>query len=177
MALHPRQPNKSVVAVDTGSDLGVKLLPQKWREWKAAHPQQPTTLNAYYMPGAGLVAKEESWAGKLSFGYMVLTDVPVMEANVAEVGIGGSGYEGTLGLAALKRLDFIVDGRQGIAYARARKTPVPPYEHNRLGVVFVPQESRSDELVAQVVDGSPAYEAGIRNGDVLLKIGELDVTK
>ncbi len=31
--------------------------------------------------------------------------------------------------------------------------------------------------MADVADESPAYEAGIRNDDVLLKIGELDATK
>jgi C-terminal processing protease CtpA/Prc len=33
------------------------------------------------------------------------------------------------------------------------------------------------DLVARVIDGTPAYEAGIRNGDVLLKVGDLDATK
>jgi C-terminal processing protease CtpA/Prc len=32
-------------------------------------------------------------------------------------------------------------------------------------------------LVAHVIQGSPAYEAGVRDGDVLLRIGDLDVTK
>ena len=31
--------------------------------------------------------------------------------------------------------------------------------------------------MACVVDGSPAYQAGIRNGDILLKIDEKDVTQ
>src|SRR5690242_15954824 len=35
----------------------------------------------------------------------------------------------------------------------------------------------NDDLIAHVVDGSPAHEAGIRNGDVLLKIADLDVTR
>ena len=51
------------------------------------------------------------------------------------------------------------------------------YEHNRLGAVFVPFQPNTDALVALVVDRGPAQEAGIRNGDVLLKIGELDVTR
>jgi C-terminal processing protease CtpA/Prc len=33
------------------------------------------------------------------------------------------------------------------------------------------------DLVARVINGSPAFAAGIRNGDVLLKVGGLDATK
>jgi C-terminal processing protease CtpA/Prc len=40
----------------------------------------------------------------------------------------------------------------------------------------VPQDSQSDDLVAHVIKSSPGYDAGIRNGDVLLKIGHLDCT-
>jgi C-terminal processing protease CtpA/Prc len=72
---------------------------------------------------------------------------------------------------------MVVDGRQGIVYIRSKTTPPLPYWHNRLGAVFVPRDSQNDDLVAHVVDGDPAYEAEIRNDDVLLKIGELDVTK
>jgi len=41
----------------------------------------------------------------------------------------------------------------------------------------MPLDKNSGDLVAHVVRASPAYEAGIRNGDVLLKVGDLDVTK
>jgi serine protease Do len=43
--------------------------------------------------------------------------------------------------------------------------------------VFVPTNAQSNDLTAQVVDGTPAQAAGIRVGDVLLKIDEVDVTK
>jgi S1-C subfamily serine protease len=129
------------------------------------------------MPGAGTVVIEEDWAKELTFGPLVLIDVPVMLANVAEQAMGSPGFEASLGLAALKRLDFIVDGDLGIAYIRTKTTPAPSYEHNRLGAVFAPTDLQGGDLVARVIDGSPAYEAGVRNGDVLLKVGDLDVTK
>jgi hypothetical protein len=127
-----------------------------------------------------LVVKEEAWADKISLGPVVLTGVPVMEADVADITLGSLSdvqYEATLGLVALKRLDIIIDRKDDNVYVRPKKTPSIPYEHNRLGAVFVPHDSQSDDLLAHVVDGSPAYEAEIRNDDVLLKIGELDVTK
>ena len=69
-----------------------------------------------------------------------------------------------------------MDGKTGVAYVQPHPGPRAPYQHNRLGAIFAPGDA-SDDLVAFVLDGSPAYEAGIRNGDVLLKIGDLDATK
>ena len=84
-------------------------------------------------------------------------------------------HEAILGIAALKQLDLIVDGKTGVAYVQPHSGP-RARQHNRLGAIFAPGHA-SDDLVAFVLDGSPAYEAGIRNGDVLLKIGNLDATK
>jgi hypothetical protein len=46
-----------------------------------------------------------------------------------------------------------------------------PVLSNNISVAFVPRDLQSDDLVAHVVAGSPAYEAGIRDGDILLKVG------
>ena len=168
----------TVITVDTGTDKGVSLSPKRWCKWRAAHSNESTTLDASYSPVEGLVVSEEAWAKELSFGPLTLTDVPAFAATSAEVAaLGSSQYESRFGLAALKRMDFIVDGRKGIAYVRPKKTPPPPCEHNRLGAVFVPRDDQNDDLIAHVVAGSPAHEAGIRNGDVLLKIADLDVTR
>ncbi len=170
---------KTTVFIDTGSADGVSLNPQMWREWKVTHTNQPITINAYYNPVIGVVVEEEAWTHDIAFGPLVLTDVPVMQADSNEVALDTSRqtqYEASLGLTALKRLDIIIDGKHGIAYLRSKKTPPLPYEHNRLGANFVPATSQSDELVAKVADGSPAQEAGIQNGDVLLKLDELDVS-
>jgi hypothetical protein len=171
-------PSPLAIAVDTGSSSGVSVAPGKWKAWKAAHDTEPRTLDAYYMPGAGLMIKEEFWAHELALGSLTLTEVPVMEANRAEMVIGAKGYEATLGLAALKRLEMVVDGKKGVVYLRHKTGPAPPYGHNRLGAVFTPDHAdRDDDLIAHVVNPSPAYAAGIRDGDHLLKVEELDVTK
>ena len=72
---------------------------------------------------------------------------------------------------------MIIDGQVGVAHLHPRDPPAPPYDHNRLGAVFTPVNLQTDDLIGRVADGSPAQEAGIRNGDILLKIGDLDATK
>jgi hypothetical protein len=171
---------KLILALDSGCDYGVKLNPQRWHDWKSAHANQPFTMQAYYTPNPGLVVTEESWADKISLGLLTLTDVPVMEADSGDVALHSSPqtkFEATLGFAALKRLDIIIDGKHGVAYLRPKQAPALPYDHNRLGAVFVPLNLQEDDGLTHVLDGSPAYEAGIRHDDVLLKIGDLDVTK
>jgi len=167
----------TTVAVDTGSDGGVALSPDRWRDWKTGHANQPLTVDANYSPSFGLVVSEEGWARELAVGPLAITEVPVTEASMAEVALHPTNYQATLGLAALKRLDVIIDGTEGMIYLRARETPPAAYEHNRLGAVFVPVDLQSEDLIGQVLKGSPAWEAGIRSGDVLLQIDDLDVTE
>jgi len=163
----------STLFVDTGFSGGIKLAPTLWRDWKASNAKQPVTLNSFYYLSEGVLVAEEAWAKKFTLGALVLTGVPVTEASMTDVIHGDM----TLGLAALKRLDFIVDGKSGLAYFRAKETPPTAYSHNRLGAVFAPLNLQSDVLIGHVAQGSPAWEAGIRNGDMLLSIGKLDVTK
>ena len=172
-----QEENHGVLTVDTGSSRGVALNTERWHAWTAAHTNQPATLMAGYMPGAGTVVMEERWARELTFGPLVLTEAPIMLANLTEQAMASPGFEASLGLAALRRLDLIIDGDLGMAYLRPKSGPPSPYEYNRLGAVFAPTKEESNDLVARVIDGSPAFAAGIRNGDLLLKVGELDATK
>ena len=163
-----------VLCIDTGFDHGLALPAQEFRRWKEAHPQCPMTLETVFTPADGFFVTEEAWADQMSVGPIILTGVPIIAAGPAGATRWGAQYEGTLGLAALKRMDLIVDGNNGLAYLRAKTTRPPAYPHNRLGAVFVPQ-THTNQAAAWVVKGSPAYEAGVRNGDVLLQVDEVTV--
>ena len=69
--------------------------------------------------------------------------------------------------------------QRGVAYLRPKKTSAPQPPHQSIGpsAAFVPRNAQSDDLVAHVANASPAYEAGIRDGDVLLQVGQRDATK
>jgi hypothetical protein len=169
-----------LIYVDTGNPGGVGLSPAHWAQWRAAHPGEPATLRLYYTPAArgltgpqairaapGTVVAEEMWAQKISLGPLTLTETPVGESDPATAALGGARHVATLGLAALRRLDFIYDGTTGDIYLQPKNSPPAPYLHNRLGAVFTPANDFEDSLVARVEPGGPADRAGLRNGDLL----------
>lgn len=166
----------AAVLVDTGMDDGVHLAPAKWREWRAAHRRSPATMDAHVTLMTGLVVREQCWADDLDLGGLTLHGVVVSEAESGEMDAVGPNFLATFGYGALRRLDLTVDARNGVAYARSRTDRGVGFEHNRLGVVFVPASPDNEALVAHVAVNSPAAAAKIRDGDVLLKIDQLDVT-
>jgi hypothetical protein len=174
------QPNGTTnfVCIDTGGDDGVRLCSRRLRPWRAANPKAPVTLNARYFPGyaEGLVVREEYWAANLDLAeYLRLSNVPVAQCSAAED--VAENYEATLGLFALSRFKVILDGPHDVVYLRPRANPTNSYAYNRLGAVFTPRSIRGGPLLARVVKNSPAYEVGVRDGDILTRVGELDATQ
>jgi len=165
------------VYVDTGSEGGVALHPSLWKDWAAKHSNQTATLTATFTPAVGLTVHQELWANEISIGSITLKDVPVSSEDEAHTLTVMPDHVATLGLFALRRMDLVVDGKNGVVYAHTRAEPAPPYPHNRLGAVFVPRDMQSEPLLAHVAPGSPAHLAGIRDKDALLKVDDLDVTK
>ena len=177
LALKPESHNgdNEIILVDTGAGCGIALSPQKWREWETAPPNLPVTVRAEYGMAEGSTLRKQTWANKFNLSSMEMTDLLVEEDTWG--GKPPAGVVATLGMAALKRLDFIVDGQHNVAYLRPKTTLASPELHNRLGATFVPRDPAGQDLIAHVAGGSPAADAGIRNGDVLLKVGERDVTR
>lgn len=162
------------VNLDTGSPTGIELPPEKWRAWKQAHPDAQMTIQAHGMVGQGIRAVEQSWADEFTVGDIVIKGVPIQEAAVAYLDNASPDEDLiVLGLAALKRLELIVDGPNHRAFARA--TPLPPsrFRHNHLGVAFILNAQR--QVVAYVAPRSPASRAGLVTGDLLLQVDGMRV--
>jgi hypothetical protein len=161
---------------DTGSNHGVALSPEEWKRWRASHSETPLTLEASYMPGAGLFVTEVAWAGEINLSGVLLRQVPVRRMNATEVAVQAPGTIAVVGLFGLRRLNAVLDGKNHATYLRPHAVLDLTYQHNRLGAVFTPDTLDGEALRAHVAPGTPAAKAGIRDGDVLLKIDDLDVT-
>lgn len=166
-----------LLLIDTGDSWGVKVSPMLWQKWETEHPEQPCTIAAIFTPGVGLEVLRERWAGSIDLNGFPIGGVPISESGSFGPSMLGPSFLASLGLAALARIDLFIDGKNGLAYVNKREGAPPRMEHNRLGAVFVPRSDKSDDLVAHVVANSPAVSSGIRDGDVLLTVNGLDVTK
>jgi tetratricopeptide (TPR) repeat protein len=109
-----------VLLVDTGAATGVSLSPESWSPWRQRHPQAKITARDYRNLSGGQWTSQFAWADRVSIGPLTLTDVEVAEASGEEKDGMPKDYAGTLGLEALARMDFVVDGKNGFAYARPR---------------------------------------------------------
>ena len=159
------------VGIDTGSGSGgVGLNPKRWQEWRAKRERQQSTIDANWTPADGVVVHEVMRAKRLAIGGLTFNDVLVTVNDPSGDVLFGH-CDAILGLPVLRRLEFIIDGRKGMLYTRRFNPSSGQQDYNRLGAVFVPKDpDKGDDLVAHVVEGSPAYRAGVRNGDVLLKV-------
>ena len=70
----------------------------------------------------------------------------------------------------------MIDGPSGTLYTKAATDLRTRFEYNRLGAVFAPVDMEQVDLVATVAPNSPAAAAGIRDGDRLLAVADLDCT-
>ncbi len=175
LALPNSEGKNALLCIDTGSLNGVDLPARKWRAWRKSHPETPRTLRMDFIGDSGPSLREEAWADEIAFGPVALTGVPIEQMAPAQETRLGADCEAVLGLAALKCVDLIVNAPNGQAYLQARKGHPRPYPHNRLGAVFVPSAVDTNKPIALAVEGSPACQAGIRNGDRLLQVDNVPV--
>jgi hypothetical protein len=163
--------------VDTGAPDGVVLQADRFREWRKKNPRAGATLTARIQPAPGLMVSEEVWADEIALGQITLRNVPLVEGTPGDFRGVAPNTIAIVGMAALRRLDLVVDGRSGVAFVRPSQNLAGTYNHNRLGAVFVPRDAQSADLAAIVAPRSPAERAGVQDGDVLLKIDSMDVTE
>jgi hypothetical protein len=168
---------KARIGIDTGLQDGVRLSTKRWETWRGERAKQAATISADWSAADGVLVQEVLRARKYTLGGLALEEVPVTVMS-ASMDAGFDHADAVLGLFALKQLKVVIDVRNGVMYTSPIAHPFADYEYNRLGALFIPNNPDTDnDLVAHVIEGSPAYRAGIRTGDILLKIGKIDETK
>jgi hypothetical protein len=164
---------RGLIFIDTGDSGGVSLSGARWKQWLKEHPDAPMTLSSGWSPAlGGIYVGRQCWSDRLDLGPFFIPG-----ARVSRAGHKWPRLEAVIGLEALSRFEVILDLKESLIYLKGREgDPLEP-EYNRLGATFVPESMDSAELKAQVLIDSPGYRCGIRNGDILLKVDDVDMTK
>jgi len=130
----PRADGKTgVLEVDTGNAEGVSLSPKRWKEWRATHPHARGGWQINFMPGSGPAIGRQYEAEDLAIGPLTWKRVNIRKARPSETGIveGNDVFEASIGLAALRQLNLIIDRTNHTAYVRRDPDWVPSQEDHR----------------------------------------------
>ncbi len=122
-----------VLEVDTGNAEGISLSPARWKEWRATHPHARGRWQFNFMPGSGPALGRRYEAEDLAIGPLVWKRVNIRKARPSETGIveGDDVFEASIGLAALRQLNLIIDRTNHMAYVRRDPDCVPSQETHR----------------------------------------------
>lgn len=165
---------QGLVYIDTGDSGGIALSQAHWEEWLKDHQDTPMTLSTGWSPIlGGLVVVKQAWANRIHLGPLTMTGTTVTPAMHK-----WKRLEGVIGLQALSCFEVILDLRAQRIYLKRRPDAshiIPKYNH--LGATFCPSSLDADILTAKVLTNSPAYRYGIREGDILLRVDDTDMTK
>ena len=164
---------KDLIYIDTGDSGGVSLSAARWKRWLKEHPDAPMTQAGAWSPAlGGFSVVRQSWSDRMDLGALTIPGTTVSQAANKWPRI-----EAVIGLEALSHFEVILDLKESRMYLKARDGYQIKPDYNRLGATFVPKSMDSAELVAKVLTNGPGYRCGIRNGDILLKVDDIDMTK
>lgn len=165
---------KGLVYFDTGNPEGIWLSGPRWNQWVRENQYVPMTLTSGYMPAAGgIFWTEQSWSDRFRFGPLTIPSVMVLKSPIKI----WPRLEAVLGLEALKHFEVVLDLKENRIFMKGRLYTPSKIQYNRLGAAFFPASMKSEKTMAQVLEKSPAYKAGLRSGDILLKVDDVDMAR
>ena len=170
-----KRDGRARIFVDTGDlvfgEDAIGVPQPLWQGLKRTYPNAPAWLTGNWSSDGALNATEYRWLSHFSIGPLQLTNVVVGTINPRF-----ATNDILIGFDTLKGFGLIVDGRRHVAYLRPTAASEAGPRSERV-VLFQPSNLRSKNLIANVVDGSSAYLAGIRNGDLLLGVDRQDLAQ
>ena len=117
--------------------------------------------------------------GRCNFGVFKFDNVIVSipERGVYSEAIKRGSRHGTLGGELLRRFNPVFDYRNKKLYLRKSKAHKDPFEFDMSGLTLGTTKSSQDTMVVRLVEpGTPAFEAGVKEGDKVLYVNGEDLT-
>lgn len=165
--------NDRLIYIDTGNHASLALSPARWEQWLTDEPNLPTTLQSGFSPAAGgFYATALRWSKAFKLHRLRMPGVMVSKSVFKWARL-----DAVIGLKALAHFEVIIDLKNDKIYMKNRTNHFSNISYNRFGAAFLPDRLDSKRLVGQVIKNSPAYNVGIRDGDILLKINDFNMTK
>jgi len=165
---------KGLVYFDTGNPEGLWLSGSRWNQWARENQDVPMTLISGYMLAAGgIFWTEQSWSDRFRLGPLTIPSIMLLKSPIKI----WPRLEAVLGLEALRHFEVVLDLKENRIFMKGRPYTPSNIQYNRLGAAFYPASMKSEKVVAQVLEKSPAYKAGLRSGDILLKVDDIDIAR
>lgn len=163
------------LVIDTGEGSGLTLTSKTW-----ADVQPKISTAKQYLNSAWTVDN-----GMKTFVSVVPQSVSMLGAEMHGISVsenqhhqnnGKNDEHASIGLAALSYFEVVIDGEKGNLWLKQRATPAIREKLNTSGLVFS-TATREDGILVEVLDGSPAWNLGLRSRDSILTVDgkKLDV--
>ena len=161
------------IILDTGAPHAVYISKKRWNAIKQAYPDAFVSVYSGYSPAAGgFYAHECMHVSSFQLGQLELKNILLCEsfANPEVMGIPDD-IDIILGYGALISRQFWLDGPGCALYFSSTSHPMPgPSSFNLMGGTFIQDRNGNGPMKAFVAEWSPAWNAGLRTGDVLVSI-------
>lgn len=161
------------IILDTGAPHAVYISKKRWNAIKQAYPDAFVSVYSGYSPAAGgFYAHECMHVSSFQLGPLELKNILLCEsfANPEVMGIPND-IDIILGYGALVSRQFWLDGPGNALYFSSNSYKVPgPTSFNLMGGTFIQDRNGNGPMKAFVAEWSPAWNAGLRTGDVLVSI-------
>lgn len=160
------------IILDTGAPHAVYISKKRWNAIKLAYPDAFVSVYSGYSPAAGgFYAHECMHVSSFQLGVLELKNILLCEsfANPEVMGIPDD-IDIILGYGALASRQFWLDGPGEALYfsSSSQRMADPPF--NLMGGTFIQDRNGGLPMKAVVAQWSPAWNAGLRTGDILVSI-------
>jgi len=160
---------KCTVLIDTGDTGGLGFSPALWKKAAPLLETDDHSIEGAFNPISGFHLTHRYVTNRLSLFGHTLRGVSAGQTWVDDSAVDRPGtIDLYIGLAALSYFDCVFDGAARQLRVRPRPAPAARESLNRSGLVLLPIDPESPELRCHVLENSPAWKLGFRDGDIPL---------